>query len=89
MRPKLVFRTPEFSPAPSRRCASERNIYVLSVRLNLFADLLRQLHHGANVRLPFPAQLPLAVVKSTNGDILASLLRGAYHSRALVVAART
>ena len=51
MRPKLVFRTPEFSPAPSRRCASERNIYVLSVRLRLFADLLRQLPDLATVGL--------------------------------------
>ena len=46
-----------------RRCASERNIYALSVLLNLFADLRRQVRHGASVRLPFPAQPLVAVVK--------------------------
>ena len=61
-RAKLLFRALQFSPSISLCCAFERDIHALSVRLSLFADLPRQVCHGASARLPLPTSL-IAVIK--------------------------
>ena len=53
-RAKLLFRALQFSPSNSFCYAFQRDIHALSVGLNLFADLPRQVCHGAGVRLPLP-----------------------------------
>ena len=45
-RPKLPFRALKFSPSSSLCCAFQRDIHAPSVRLNLLADLPRQVHNA-------------------------------------------